>query len=581
MVIKMQKNTFGSSITLLLVLLVAFVGINKSYAQISVSLPTVTGGLNNVDSIPVEVSDLTGQNAFAYDITITFDATILEVASVEIAGTISAGVAYVENITPGEVTVSAASGGSPLTGSGTLFLLEVMYVGEGSTDLTITFFRFNEGVPASTTTNGSVSVYDNQPPTAEDVSVGTNEDTPVSIQLEGSDPEGLDLQFAIASHPANGSLGILNVTSGTTATVIYTPDTDFSGTDTFEYSVSDEENTTTATVTVTVAGSNDTPDAMDDSYDVEEDQTLTVTEADGVLSNDTDAEGDPLTASLLSDVSNGTLDLDSDGSFSYEPDPDFSGTDTFTYEASDGVTEDAATVTIIVANVNDAPSESTITSPADGTSLTIGGPAGGTPVDGSETLLTVTWSGSVDPDGDPVSYLYELAKDLAFSNILFSQTYLSTAGLSLTVAEMADLYDQAVSKNASTAVFHRITTSDGTLTTVGFPASLNLTRGLVTGNESTSELPEVFSLHGNYPNPFNPSTNIVFDLPEAAEVSIHIIDLLGRDVLEVPAKPMEAGSRHSVLVDASSLVSGTYVYRVTARMVQSVEVSEGTMTLVK
>ena len=56
----------------------------------------------------------------------------------------------------------------------------------------------------------------------------------------------------------------------------------------------------------------------------------------GVLANDTDADGDVLAASLLTDVSHGTLTLNADGSFTYTPDADFFGTDTFDYTVSDG-----------------------------------------------------------------------------------------------------------------------------------------------------------------------------------------------------------------------------------------------------
>jgi VCBS repeat-containing protein len=74
-----------------------------------------------------------------------------------------------------------------------------------------------------------------------------------------------------------------------------------------------------------------------------------VVDLPGVLLNDTDPEGDPLTALLVSDVSNGTLTLNADGSFSYTPDADFTGTDSFTYKANDGeLDSDPATVTIIV-----------------------------------------------------------------------------------------------------------------------------------------------------------------------------------------------------------------------------------------
>jgi VCBS repeat-containing protein len=100
---------------------------------------------------------------------------------------------------------------------------------------------------------------------------------------------------------------------------------------------------------------NQEPTAADDSYTTNEDTTLTEA-APGVLTNDEDADGDPLTADLVENVDNGTLTLNSDGSFTYTPNANFNGTDTFTYKASDG-TEDSniATVSITVTAVNDAP----------------------------------------------------------------------------------------------------------------------------------------------------------------------------------------------------------------------------------
>ena len=100
---------------------------------------------------------------------------------------------------------------------------------------------------------------------------------------------------------------------------------------------------------------NAAPVAVADSYVVDEDATLTVA-ADGVLANDTDREGDSLSAMLVDDVTNGTLSFLADGSFTYTPDADFSGADSFTYKANDG-TDDGNTVTvdITVNPINDVP----------------------------------------------------------------------------------------------------------------------------------------------------------------------------------------------------------------------------------
>ncbi len=75
-----------------------------------------------------------------------------------------------------------------------------------------------------------------------------------------------------------------------------------------------------------------------------------------MLANDTDVEGDPLTAVLVDTPQHGTLTLNADGSFTYTPDANFNGTDSFTYKANDGQADtNAATVTITVNPVNDPP----------------------------------------------------------------------------------------------------------------------------------------------------------------------------------------------------------------------------------
>src|SRR5205814_1306988 len=102
---------------------------------------------------------------------------------------------------------------------------------------------------------------------------------------------------------------------------------------------------------------NDPPAARDDSYTTAEETPLTVP-APGVLGNDSDADGDPLSvaAVTVAPAADGAAGGNADGSFAYTPAANFNGTDTFTYQASDGaLTSDVATVTITVTPVNDAP----------------------------------------------------------------------------------------------------------------------------------------------------------------------------------------------------------------------------------
>lgn len=98
------------------------------------------------------------------------------------------------------------------------------------------------------------------------------------------------------------------------------------------------------------------PVAVNDSYFVDEEGQLTVALASGVLNNDSDPDLDPISAVLVSDVYNGSLTLNGDGSFSYTPSADFNGTEFFEYKANDGGGDsNIATVTITVNPINDQP----------------------------------------------------------------------------------------------------------------------------------------------------------------------------------------------------------------------------------
>ncbi len=116
-----------------------------------------------------------------------------------------------------------------------------------------------------------------------------------------------------------------------------------------------------APVEITINDVNDAPVAVADGpYSATEETELNVTLAtEGVLANDTDQDEDPadtLTAVLDSQPANGTVTLNADGTFDYTPDPQFDGTDSFTYHANDGSADSSsATVTIEVTGANDAP----------------------------------------------------------------------------------------------------------------------------------------------------------------------------------------------------------------------------------
>ncbi len=202
--------------------------------------------------------------------------------------------------------------------------------------------------------------YINLAPVAVADTYTTDEDVVLTVAAPGvlendSDPNGDALTAILVDGVDHGTL-----TFNADGSFVYTPEQDYNGTDSFTYKASDGElESEVVTVTITINPVNDAPVAVDDAYTTAEDVILVVA-APGVLANDYDVDGDTLTATLRTGVSHGTLTLMSDGSFTYLPDPDFFGTDSFTYNliTYPGTTSewtDWATVTITVTPVNDAP----------------------------------------------------------------------------------------------------------------------------------------------------------------------------------------------------------------------------------
>ena len=103
----------------------------------------------------------------------------------------------------------------------------------------------------------------------------------------------------------------------------------------------------------------------------------------------------------------------------------------------------------------------------------------------------------------------------------------------------------------------------------------------ITAREQDVQVPKAFALRGNYPNPFNPSTRILLDLPESADVTIDVIDLLGRRVLTLKAGTVQAGKNMTVMLDTGRLASGTYLYQVIARSASKMHTGTGRMVLMK
>ncbi len=201
-------------------------------------------------------------------------------------------------------------------------------------------YRVSDGSLSSATATVNINITAvNDAPVASAASLTTAAGQSASLTLSGSDVDGDALTYSIVTGPAKGAL------SGTAPNLTYTPASGYSGSDSFTFKVSDGKGgSSTTTVTITVTGiANSAPVA----------QSRSVTSYFGFQVNfsvsATDADGDSLTYTALSQPSTGTLTKTGTRSFNYKPASGFKGTTSFTFTASDGKTTSApATVTINV-----------------------------------------------------------------------------------------------------------------------------------------------------------------------------------------------------------------------------------------
>ena len=238
-----------------------------------------------------------------------------------------------------------ANGSVAITAGKVSYTPSANYYGPDSFTYTVTD---PTGLTSTATVNVTVANVADAPAAANDAKTVAEDSGANVIDVLAND-------FDVDNQPvSNAGLTVTAVSQGAHGgvslvggVVRYTPSLNYNGPDSFTYTITDPTGlTTTATVNVTVTPVNDAPVAAPDSYSVNQGATLTVN-APGVLVNDTDVDGDPLTAVVATKPANGSLVLNPNGSFTYTPAPGFSGADSISYKATDA-TATSAPVTVSI-----------------------------------------------------------------------------------------------------------------------------------------------------------------------------------------------------------------------------------------
>ncbi|MBA4406902.1 hypothetical protein C0389_06475 [bacterium] len=243
-----------------------------SYAQVTLSLPTITGNVGTEIFVPITVNDLTGLNIDSYQFQINYNPAVINITEISITNTLSAGGSSGKNTdVPGRFRAlwyrqSNPDGTkNPLVGSGTLLNIKVKYIASGTTAITygatdgfINEFSTSSVPPVTytiTAVNGSaIATTVNNPPVFDSVPAkNINEGELLSFTVNATDPESLPVTYTTGTLPLGANF------NPTTKTFTWTPGFDQAGPYTVEFRASDGNSTTSINVSITVVQVNKAP----------------------------------------------------------------------------------------------------------------------------------------------------------------------------------------------------------------------------------------------------------------------------------------------------------------------------------
>ena len=285
-----------------------------------------------------------------------------------------------------------------------------------------------------------------------------------------------------------------------------------------------------------------------------QDLTINEDESSTVTLSATDADGDAITYSAVSDTNAVTISV-STSTLTLTPNANWHGVANIKAYASDGYSKDSTSFMLTVTPVQDAPTSfDWVSSALDTINITQSNLA---------DTYTLQWDASTDAaDGDSINYLIYAKIGVYPAEEVFDTT---STSVPITYQEILEGVFEGSPVNGATVRFN-VKATDGidTVDVTGDNRVIYVNRYEYLSTEGEG-VPVEFALHDNYPNPFNPTTTLRFDLPQVSDVTLTIYNMLGQKVRTFDYQNTSAGY-HSVTWDATndygdSVGAGVYLYQ--------------------
>ena len=248
----------------------------------------------------------------------------------------------------------------------------------------------------------------------------------------------------------------------------------------------------------------------------------------------------------------------------YTPDENYFGYDELQFISNDGkLTSDTATINFVILPVNDPPTNFSLKNPADSSKVVI------TTSNVDFEVINFDWHQSQDVDNKELSYLFSgefKMTDIQGKDIIHTiDTLTDATSFSITNRNILGILDSYLSPRGS--IQWKVDVTDGQDTIQNNEIRTLIIEGqyVALSLDDASTAPKNFMLHENYPNPFNPTTQIRFDIPKISNVTLTIYNLLGQKVRTFTMQSVPAGY-HALTWNATNdygvpVSAGLYLYQ--------------------